>query len=339
MAQDDVLGNDQLYLDNGVTLSFRMRIPNSGPLDDIYTVDGDGNPVVLPWLPQDDPQRLRGLPIHNEGRGMITLAQNQVFDEFGDLVNKDSGIAFSLISAADIEDIVTLAPGSLYTTGSGSGGLVMNNRNGNTANGNVDFESGGTLNLLEIPEEELGDWHEFWITIEDNGGASGTHRVKIYMDGQVDEQGNPEFTEFNVTATSSGNTSYANEQSAFLEFGVNDNGLFGAFDLDFIAYKLGIHEPVVAVLFDEADFNKDGMVNGDDFLIWQSGFGTAGGATQSNGDANGDGNVDGDDFLIWQSQFGNSGGVGSGQGVPEPTSSMLCLLAMMAFSAARRRQS
>ncbi len=57
-----------------------------------------------------------------------------------------------------------------------------------------------------------------------------------------------------------------------------------------------------------ADFNRDGLVNGEDFLAWQTYFPTLdGSATPSMGDANGDGNVDGGDFLVWQSLQGSSG--------------------------------
>ncbi len=63
----------------------------------------------------------------------------------------------------------------------------------------------------------------------------------------------------------------------------------------------------------QADFTKDGMVDGDDFLAWQAGFDQfpEGGATSNDGDANGDGFVDGNDFLIWQVEFGGGGGSGA----------------------------
>ena len=60
-----------------------------------------------------------------------------------------------------------------------------------------------------------------------------------------------------------------------------------------------------------ADFDHDGDVDGQDFLIWQSGFGTVSGATKSDGDADGDGDVDGSDFLIWQAEFGSTTGGGA----------------------------
>ena len=83
-----------------------------------------------------------------------------------------------------------------------------------------------------------------------------------------------------------------------------------------------------------ADFNKDGNVDGDDFLAWQSGFGALAGATQEEGDADDDGDVDGDDFLTWQQQFGgNSGGTGST--VPEPATSCICLATLIWLTARR----
>ena len=79
-----------------------------------------------------------------------------------------------------------------------------------------------------------------------------------------------------------------------------------------------------------ADFDGDGDVDGDDFLIWQSAFGS-----NTDGDADNDGDTDGDDFLIWQSEFGS--GVGSNAGVPEPASVALLSLLAVACIASRRR--
>ena len=75
---------------------------------------------------------------------------------------------------------------------------------------------------------------------------------------------------------------------------------------DFAAFAENPHaaEPPVEPL--SADFDLNGHVDGDDFLIWQTGFGLTS-ETHSEGDANADANVDGDDFLIWQSQFGGGG--------------------------------
>ena len=80
-----------------------------------------------------------------------------------------------------------------------------------------------------------------------------------------------------------------------------------------------------------ADFNSDLRVDGDDFLVWQTGFGqfNDGSATQGDGDADDNGVVNGDDFLVWQAQFGSGvgGGLAAG-GVPEPSALLLLALSV-----------
>lgn len=56
----------------------------------------------------------------------------------------------------------------------------------------------------------------------------------------------------------------------------------------------------------DADFDEDGDVDGEDFLIWQSNVGTTNGYA-SDGDANHDGLVNDEDLAIWQEQFKLSG--------------------------------
>ncbi len=85
-----------------------------------------------------------------------------------------------------------------------------------------------------------------------------------------------------------------------------------------------------------ADFNKDGDVDGADFLIWQANFGTVTGATSNTGDANADGAVDGEDFLLWQAAFGGSGGEAATT-IPEPATAMLLAFCTV-FLALRSRR-
>ena len=56
---------------------------------------------------------------------------------------------------------------------------------------------------------------------------------------------------------------------------------------------------------DNANFDGDTDVDGDDLLKWQRGFGLTGQTTIANGDANRNGTVDGADLAVWRSQFGN----------------------------------
>lgn len=59
--------------------------------------------------------------------------------------------------------------------------------------------------------------------------------------------------------------------------------------------------------FGDADFDNDSDVDGNDFLTWQRGLGTAAGATNDIGDANADGAVNDADLNYWKVQQGAPG--------------------------------
>lgn len=102
-----------------------------------------------------------------------------------------------------------------------------------------------------------------------------------------------------------------------------------AWSIDSTATALTLYVRAGATL--EADFDLDG----DDFLVWQSGSGS--GITHPEGDADRDGDVDGDDFLRWQSQFGSGAGSAASQPVPEPAAVGLIVLLFSAAACRRGR--
>jgi hypothetical protein len=92
-------------------------------------------------------------------------------------------------------------------------------------------------------------------------------------------------------------------------------------------------ETVVQPGDDDADFDGDGDVDGQDFLTWQRGLGLAG--DLADGDADGDGFVDGDDLVVWRDQFGpGAPATPSAGAVPEPSTWALAALACAACIAA-----
>jgi hypothetical protein len=76
---------------------------------------------------------------------------------------------------------------------------------------------------------------------------------------------------------------------------------------------------------EDADFDGDGDVDGQDFLTWQRGLGQTGTGTLTTGDANDDNDVDGADLAIWRQQFGPGAPVTA---IPEPASAGLCLVSL-----------
>jgi hypothetical protein len=84
-----------------------------------------------------------------------------------------------------------------------------------------------------------------------------------------------------------------------------------------------------------ADFNRDGVVDTADYILWSKTKNTTGGVPYAGADGNGDGTINDLDLAIWQNNFGNTrGGSGGGaggltsSGVPEPTSVALLLLSL-----------
>jgi len=83
-----------------------------------------------------------------------------------------------------------------------------------------------------------------------------------------------------------------------------------------IADAVRVVVPAPAV--DNADFDQNNRVDALDFLAWQRGSGTMGGATPADGDANDDGNVDGLDLAIWETQYGTPVTVAAVQSLQQP---------------------
>lgn len=100
-------------------------------------------------------------------------------------------------------------------------------------------------------------------------------------------------------------------------------------------------DPFVAL---PGDYDGNGIVGQEDYTVWKQNFGNA---SSLSADGNGDGIVNAADYTIWRNSFGatweglyyGSGGGALAQGVPEPASLLLILLAAGWMSMLRRRNS
>jgi hypothetical protein len=85
------------------------------------------------------------------------------------------------------------------------------------------------------------------------------------------------------------------------------------------------------------DYNRDGMINAADFVVWRKAFGHVG---SSLADGNGDGRVDDADYVLWKRNFGRQAqppASGAATSVPEPSAAVFAVLAAVSMWATRRR--
>jgi hypothetical protein len=95
------------------------------------------------------------------------------------------------------------------------------------------------------------------------------------------------------------------------------------FPTDFYIRSLEVSGPSPA----SGDFDGDGDRDGADFLRWQRGLGTTGGATLGQGNADGDSDVDGADLAIWKQQFGPGSPGPGASAIPEPATLAIAWIA------------
>jgi hypothetical protein len=111
----------------------------------------------------------------------------------------------------------------------------------------------------------------------------------------------------------------------------NDHGL----GVDNFEFSTGTITPPT----DDADFDNDEAVNGNDFLIWQRGLGLTGQTDNLNGDANDSGAIDDADLGVWSEQFTfDPPAVIAAGDVPEPTALAIGAFGSLAAVAFLRRR-
>jgi hypothetical protein len=119
--------------------------------------------------------------------------------------------------------------------------------------------------------------------------------------------------------------------SATYTLNFSDENLAGALNKSIILTLVG--DVILA-----GDYNRDGSVDGADYVVWRRNDGQSVPA-YSGADGNGDSTVDDADFDVWKANFGEvapGGGSGNLAGVPEPSSALLIACALFGVCVKRR---
>jgi hypothetical protein len=94
----------------------------------------------------------------------------------------------------------------------------------------------------------------------------------------------------------------------------------------FTTYANNPQAAVAPVTTPPGDFNGDGLVDGSDYSVWKSAFGST---TQLAADGNHDGTIDAADYAVWRSHLSAPSAMSSmALGVAEPSSLSLAVISL-----------
>lgn len=210
-------GASTTVLDDGITLTFRARVPAPSKtrtaLDRPY-LDAPG--FISDVAPFYYPALGDGFLVCDSGKGNITIKQSS-----------GGSIAFALTVGGDT------FTGTPYINQTAFTGLSMNRLNGALISRAVDFDDPGTFNGVRL---DLSEWHEFWIVIRKDPSRLGTHQVFVFTDGSKEPR------QFSLTAGDSDDFSGL----SYLAIGGSSTAQNWALDLDFVGYKTGVKFPAGA---------------------------------------------------------------------------------------------
>jgi cyclophilin family peptidyl-prolyl cis-trans isomerase len=130
-------------------------------------------------------------------------------------------------------------------------------------------------------------------------------------------------------------------------------GNFGTYNLPNLtageAWKITQTLTALSLTVVEGDYNHDGVINADDYVVWRKQLGKTGLTPYSGADGNGDGVVNNADFLVWRNNIGaigggvhtagalSAGGLSAGN-VPEPMSVVIGIIACLFVGSLPRRR-
>jgi hypothetical protein len=220
-------GFSDLFMNSGVTLAFRIRVPTGAGLDARTSALGGTSPY--PTTIGD------GYGTFGNGLGELYVKNNANSVSGGARVG---AIGFSLGSAS--EDWPTISGNTGFPNNTNGGAfLYMQNLTADVLNNQSDTgeaPASGQNVANRLAVNDPTQWNEFWINIAANDATpgNGTHTVRIWKNGELT------YTDFNVTA---GNNNQDYQAMASMGIALAYTEGSGALDVDYFAVKEGIYAP------------------------------------------------------------------------------------------------
>ncbi len=201
-----------------------------------------------------------------------------------------------------------------------------------------ELSGAGDINKIKL---DLDNGHVYWTnstgSVVQRAGLTGAGQTTLVSRGfgrpagiAVDVTGGKLYFGDSLGVGGRGEILSANiDGSSPLVIYPSGSTLFSPLDLEF-------GPDVATPEFQEADFEEDHDVDGDDLEFWTTNFGLSPFATHKQGDADADGDVDGDDFLVWQRQLAVPATVPVSAAIPEPATLPLLVSGVLAMMFRRR---
>jgi len=314
-----IAGHGSLEVENGgtVTTSAQLYVGRDTGSTGMLSIDGG---TVL----ANDSIYLGGNETVAGGQGTLAVSSGNIIVDQEITIWGDGTLNLSggLLSATKIDH----RQGGAFNFSDGE--LSVENFDGDLE------QQGGTLSPGDSPGSTTitGDYSMVAgiLEIEIGGHTAGSEYDQLAVDGTATIDGmidislingfEPELGDiFKVLDANilSGEFTGLSEGSTLTADGVE-------FDITYLGGGGTNVELVVTGFSDNANFDGDFDVDGDDLTLWESNYGVS---VASPADADHDGDSDGADFLIWQRQYtGNITVALPSTSVPEPTSCVLVFL-------------
>jgi len=188
----------------------------------------------------------------------------------------------------------------------------------------VDFDSPTTIGESKLGSNTPVEL-EYLIAPGDSGGG-----LFIDVDGQTLLAG---VTSFGQSTDLNGPNSDYGDLGGFTRVSSFTDWIWETIDGESASHAGIVTSPVLPL---PGDYSGDGLVDPNDYLLWQQQYGQSGDALAADG--NGDGVVNAADYTVWRDNLHTQvGNLIAAQGVPEPTSTVMAFVAATLLLAGRLR--